>query len=70
MIGAIAGDEFLDNGPECRWRQFQMGNSHSVIVLPTAKSIAASPSLRPIKLAGVSSKMRQERQVAQRERRR
>ena len=22
MIGAIAGDEFLDNGPECRWRQF------------------------------------------------
>jgi hypothetical protein len=70
MVGAIAGDKFLNNGPECRRRQLQMGNAHRVIVLPTAKSIAASLSLRPTMLASVSSKMQQARQVAQRARRR
>ena len=70
MVGAIAGDEFFDNSSQCRGRQLQMGNAHRVIVPPTAKSVAAPPSLRAINLASVSSKTQQARQVAQRERRR
>jgi hypothetical protein len=70
MVGAIAGDEFLDNVPQCRGRQLQMGIAHSVNVQPTVKSIAVSPLLQPTKLACVSSNTQQARQFAQRERRR
>jgi hypothetical protein len=30
LVGAIAGDEFLDNGPQCRGRQLQMRDAHRV----------------------------------------
>ena len=42
MVGAVACDEFLDNGPQCRGRKLQMRDAHGVRLLRNAKSITAS----------------------------
>lgn len=36
IVSAIAGDKFLDNGPQCCGRQLQMGDAHGVILMRSA----------------------------------
>jgi hypothetical protein len=33
MIRTIAGDEFLDNGPQRRGRQLTVGDAHAISVM-------------------------------------
>ena len=40
IVGAITRDNFLDNGPQCRGRQSQMGNAHRVCRVINANEVA------------------------------
>ena len=46
IVGAIAGDKFLDNGSQCRGRQLPMGDAHGVSLLRNAKSIGATARIK------------------------
>ena len=46
IVGAVAGDKFLDNGLQYHGRQLQMGNAHGVILLSNAKSIDATGRIK------------------------
>jgi hypothetical protein len=45
MVGAVAGDKFLDDGPQCRGRQLAMRDAHEISLLRKAKSIITSRPL-------------------------
>jgi hypothetical protein len=44
MVRAVAGDEFLDNGPQRRGRQERGGDAHGVSILRNTKLVTTSRS--------------------------
>jgi hypothetical protein len=42
MVGAVAGDKFLDHRTQCRGRKLPMGDVHGVSLPPNEKTITAS----------------------------
>lgn len=44
MVRTVAGDEFLDNGPQRRGRQERRGDAHGVSILRNTKSVITSKS--------------------------
>lgn len=46
IVGAVAGDEFLDNGPQCRGGQLPMGDAHGIFLRRHAKSIGATGRIK------------------------
>jgi hypothetical protein len=42
MVGAVAGDKFLDHRTQCRGRKLPMRDVHGVSLPPNEKTITAS----------------------------
>jgi hypothetical protein len=48
MVRAVAGDEFLDNGPQRRGRQKREGDAHGVSILRNTKLVSQHLAIIPV----------------------